>query len=342
MPKVSVVIGTRLSEAQMRQVESVDSRLEIHDAYEFFRADRRRLSAHEGRGEGLDLMAPELLRLLAGAEVLLVDRFPASLLTLAPEVKWIQLTVAGADAFLGVELTAVPAAVTNARGTMADAIAEFVLMTMLMAAKRAPQMLDNQRLRRWERGLPMMELVGKTVGLVGLGEIGRRVARRARAFDMRLLAVRRTASQSLAATEMVDELFLPQKLGEMLPQCDFLVLAAPLTPQTEGMMGERELRLMKPSAFLINVARGQLVDEAALVRALEEGWIAGATIDVFSQEPLPPESPLWNLPNTFISPHVSGASDRARDRMVAVFCDNLKRYLAGEPLINLVDKEAGY
>jgi phosphoglycerate dehydrogenase-like enzyme len=186
-----------------------------------------------------------------------------------------------------------------------------------------------------------MVLRSKTVGIVGLGHIGREVARLAKAFGMRVVATRRSARQSQRA-RYVDRLFAPDQLLQLLSESDFVVLTLPLTKETHKIIGEAELRSMKPTAYLINVARGQVVDEEALARVLEEHRIAGAGLDVFTREPLPADSRLWKLPNVIISPHIAGYMENYSEQATAVFCENLRRYLGGKRLINVVGKERGY
>ena len=187
---------------------------------------------------------------------------------------------------------------------------------------------------------------------MGYGSIGREVGRLGRAFGMRVFALRRTVGrpdQGYAVSRTGDpegsipERFYPAAaLHHMLAECDYVVVAVPLTPATTHLIGETELRAMKPTAYLVNIARGSIVDEAALVRALDEGWIAGAGLDVFEQEPLPSDSPLWEMENALISPHVAGFTPRYDERATVLFAQNLARYLAGQPLLNLVDKSRGY
>jgi phosphoglycerate dehydrogenase-like enzyme len=174
-----------------------------------------------------------------------------------------------------------------------------------------------------------------------MGHIGGEVARLAKAFGCRVLATRRSVSER-AAGEGVDELLPASALPYLLAQSDFVVLCVPLTGETRHLIGEAELRAMKPTAVLINIARGAVVDEAALVRALKEGWIAGAGLDVFEQEPLPEDSALWSLENVILTPHISGGTEIYNQRATGIFCENLRRYLAGEPLMNLADAERGY
>jgi phosphoglycerate dehydrogenase-like enzyme len=195
-------------------------------------------------------------------------------------------------------------------------------------------------------------LKGRRIAIVGYGSLGREVARLARAFGLRVLVMsrsqeRRDRGYCVAGTgdpegTLPERWYGPGQLPEMLAEADFVVVAAPLTEETRGLIGEVELRAMRPNAYLVNVARGEVVDEAALLRALRQGWIAGAGLDVFEREPLPPESELWDLPNVIISPHVSGFTPLYDERATDLFAENLRRYLAGEELLNLVDKEKGY
>jgi phosphoglycerate dehydrogenase-like enzyme len=185
---------------------------------------------------------------------------------------------------------------------------------------------------------PANPVTGKTVGIVGTGAIGREVAWRCQALGLRVLGLRRSPQPEPGFQEVVG----PGELPSLLGASDFLVLAAPLTPETRGLLGEAELRMMKPSAYLINVARGALVVEDDLVRALREGWIAGACLDVFEREPLPPDNPLWGLENVMITPHYSYSSPDGIDRAVEEFEGNLARYQRGEPLANQYDPERGY
>jgi len=174
-----------------------------------------------------------------------------------------------------------------------------------------------------------------------LGAVGQEIARLCKAFGMRVIGIRRSDGAASPCPD-VDRVYPREQLPELLAESDFVVLALPLTKETQGMIGEKELRVMKPTAFLINVARGAIVDEEALVRALTEKWIAGAGLDVFTREPLPPESPLYAMDNVIFSPHISGDIPDYESRAVEVFCENLRRYLAGEPFLHEVDREKGY
>jgi D-2-hydroxyacid dehydrogenase (NADP+) len=208
---------------------------------------------------------------------------------------------------------------------------------MLSHAKRLPQRFEHQRRHLWTR-LDNDELAGRTVLIVGLGRIGQAVARLCKAFGMRVTGVRRSGEPA----PDVDEVFGVSALSRRLPEADYVVLALPLTPATENLLDASAFRSMKASAYLINVGRGRVVCEADMLRALREGWIAGAYLDVFATEPLPDEHPLWEMPNVTIVPHDSHSSPYVGDRLVSLFCENLRRYVAKEPLQNVCDVRRGY
>ena len=273
------------------------------------------------------------------------------LLARAPHLAWVH------SATSGVERALTPAArerglvVTNARGVFSRPIAEYVLMMILSISRRLPQLLELQRERTWQP-LEGAELRDVTVGIVGLGSIGRAVAALATAFGCRVVAVRRRPDEGLrdpddeagtgAVDGLLDRVGGPETLPELLGESDFIVLAAPLTPQTEDMINPDTLAMVKPGAWLINVARGRLIDERALLRALRDGPIGGAVLDTFRDEPLPPMSSFYDLPNVIVTPHTAWSSTRVLDRSVELFCDNLRRFAVGEPLLNVVDPTAGY
>jgi phosphoglycerate dehydrogenase-like enzyme len=275
----------------------------------------------------------------------------------ALNLKWVQLHWAGVDHVLGTPLWESDVSITTTSGIHTTPIAEYVFASILAFTCHVPRMLYHQKRHEWPKGRWSLfagpELRDQTMGIVGYGSIGREVGRLARAFGMRVLATKRRVGErrdtgyELPATGDPEgtapaKMFPPSQLREMLAQSDFVVLAAPLTPETEGLIGEEELRAMKPNAYLVNIARGQIINEAALIRALQEGWIAGAGLDVFEQEPLSSNSPLWDLENVILSPHVAGFTIHYDERATDLFAENLRRYLVGEPLLNLVDRERGY
>ncbi len=273
------------------------------------------------------------------------------ILARAPRLAWVH------SATSGVERALTPAArergliVTNARGVFSRPIAEYVMMMILAVSRRLPQLLELQRERTWQP-LEGAELRDVTVGIVGLGSMGRAVGVLATAFGCRVVAVRRHADAGDEVTGeggaagfgllVLDRVGGPETLPDLLAESDFIVLAAPLTPETEAMINDQTLAMFKPGAWLINVARGRLVDERALVRALRDGSIGGAVLDTFNDEPLPPTSPFYDLANVIVTPHTAWSSGRVLDRSVELFCDNLRRFAAGEPLLNVVDPAAGY
>jgi phosphoglycerate dehydrogenase-like enzyme len=274
---------------------------------------------------------------LADAEALIAFQFPLEALPRAKRLRWIQLTSAGAEQVLPARDALAGIVVTNTRGIHADLMADYALGAMVMLQWDFPRFLRDQQARAWEPRLAL-PLAGRTLLVVGAGAIGGEIARRAAVFGLRVVAVKRTPGAVAGA----DEVVTCERLLDVLPRADFVVLVVPVTPRTVGMIGERELRAMRPTAFLINIARGSVVDERALVRGLGEGWIAGAALDVFAEEPLPSGSPLWALPNVVLTPHVAGEpADYAR-RVADVFADNVARLRRGETLRNVVDFERGY
>jgi phosphoglycerate dehydrogenase-like enzyme len=290
----------------------------------------------------------EFLTHLQEAEVLCAYSLPDNVRELAPKLRWLQYPGAGVDSLAPTGLLASNSGiiVTTASGIHAINISEYVFGSMLMFNRSWPEMVRLQDRHVWPRNagwynLKARELAGQTLGIVGLGSIGRRIAQLGRGFGMTVLALRRSVSSDEQDPD-VDELYAPEQLHELLSRSDYVVLAMPLTPTTEKMIGEPELRAMKPDAYLVNIARGRILDEAVLIRALKEGWIAGAGLDVTEQEPPPADSPLYSMPNVILTPHISGASDNYDKRLTALFAENLRRYRAGQPLLNQYDPQRGY
>jgi phosphoglycerate dehydrogenase-like enzyme len=277
-----------------------------------------------------------------GAEVLLTWDIRRGLLDGAWEsanrLRWIHTASAGVDNVLIPGVVASGVTVTNSRGVFDTAIAEYVLGLVLTFAKDLAGSRDRQNRRVWEHR--DTELVaGTTAVVVGVGSIGRATARMLRAVGVRVSGVGRTTR---SGDPDFGTVAAATGLARLLPDADYVVLAAPLTEQTRGLVGAAELAAMRPTARLINVGRGELVVEAELVDALTAGRIAGAALDVFECEPLPPTSPLWILPGVLVSPHMSGDSIGWRHQLAELFLDNLRRWCAGEPLLNVVDKDVGY
>lgn len=282
---------------------------------------------------------------LAEAEVVFAVRFSPDDLRIARRLEWLQLSSAGATHVLFPEMVASDVIVTNARGLYGVPIAEHVIGVMIILARKLHEAYRFQLAGQWPREemfarSPLfVELQGGTAGIIGLGDIGLAVAERVKALGMRVLATKRHVG---ARPTCVDELLGPEGLPYVLRESDFVIIAAPLTPETQGLIGEAELRTMKPTAHILNVGRGAIIQEAALIRALKEGWIAGAGLDVTAVEPLPQGSELFRLHNVFLTPHYSGLRPRYWDHAVAIFRANLAKFLRGEPLDNVVDKQSGY
>ena len=263
----------------------------------------------------------------------------------ASRLRWVHATAAGVGGLLFPAFVESPALLTNARGLHATSMAEQALGMMLALERRLHVARDRQREHRWAQAElatgspPTGELAGRTLGLVGFGEIGRAIAVRARAFEMEVIAVRR---HPRAPADPAHAQWGPERLGELLERADWLALVPPLTRETRGMLDRGAIARMKRGARLLNFGRGALVDEAALIDALRSGALAGAALDVFAEEPLPASSDLWDLPEVLVTPHSSGNGPRYWERAMAQFEGNLSRFMAGEPLMNLVDKRAGY
>ncbi|OJH38781.1 D-2-hydroxyacid dehydrogenase [Cystobacter ferrugineus] len=275
--------------------------------------------------------------LLVGAQKKEVLR---ALLPRARSLRWIHALSAGVENLLFEELIQSPLPLTNSKGVYSGSLGEFALAAMLFFAKDLRRLVRQQSEARWEQFSPV-ELRGQTLGILGYGDIGRAVAERARPFGMRVLACRRQPSRS-AGDALVDELYPLERRREMIASSDYLLLALPHTSGTHRLMGELELGAMKPGAVLINIGRGGTVDEQALVKALEEGRLRGAALDVFESEPLPMGHAFWRLDNVLLSPHCADQTPTWREDAVALFLKNLERFDKGEPLLNVVDKAAGY
>ena len=280
---------------------------------------------------------------LGAARVMLRGGLPASVLDhvigRAPNVEWIHSFSAGVERVATPMVRSRGITVTNARGVFSRPIAEYVVMMCLVIARRLPQLLELQRERTWQP-LRGRELGSLTVGIVGYGSIGSEIARLLEPFETKVLATRRHADRG--APEANVQLMGTDELDQLLADSDIVVVAAPLTEQTAGMIGAPQLREMREQAWLINIARGRLIDELALRRALESGWIGGAVLDVFTEEPLSGDSPLYGTPNLILTPHTSWSSDQVVERSVRLFVENLRRFAGGQPLENVVDLEAGY
>lgn len=344
MNSIKVLMTLRFTEEQLNRIRAVSPQLTVVQR-----------SVPEGR-DGID---PG--ELLDGDEEILYGFMPPRDLARVPRLKWMQLHTAGINHLLNVNhpILHSPIRLTTLSGVHAVPIGEFSIALMLALARQVPLMTHLQTEREWRKDKWKLflgaELYAKTLGVIGYGSIGRHVARIAKnGFGMRVLALSRSAERRDRGWHapgvgdpdgvLPDAWFTPAQLLDLLAQSDFVLISTPLTEATRNLIDAKALRVMKPSAFLVNIARGGIVDELALIRALKENWIAGAGLDVFEQEPLPPDSELWKLDaaRVIIAPHVSSATPYYDDRATELFCENLRRYLRGEELLNLVDTKRGY
>jgi phosphoglycerate dehydrogenase-like enzyme len=304
-----------------------------------YHADRRyaELVRVPKRGVSVHIAATpsEAAGAVADAEILYAWKFPPQLYAKAGRLKWLQVMGAGVDWALVPELPE-HVQITRAPGVFGPWMAEYVLAWCLWVTQRLKPYRDAQRQRRWDDHVLPERLSGKTLTIVGLGDIGRDIARAARGLGMRVLGVSRRGRPVREATRM----YPVSAMTRALREADFVVLLLPLTPETRGIIGADALAAMKSTAWLINIARGAVADEGALLAALEQRRIAGAVLDVFDREPLPPSHPLWKMDNVVVTPHISGPS--TADALTPVFNDNLARYLAGRPLRHVVDRRRGY
>ncbi len=259
-------------------------------------------------------------------------------LAASEKLKWVQIGGAGVDATLYPEMVESDVVLTNASGAFDIPIADHLFAMMLCFSRGLNMFIRHQMEGKW-RGTPTIQLAGQTILILGLGNIGMAVAQRANGFEMRILAIDLMPPEKPDYIEKIEE---PGKLHDLLPEADFIAICCPLTKNTYRMIGEAEFQLMKPSAYVINIARGKIIDEAVMIKALKEKRIAGAGLDVFEKEPLPEDSELWNMSNVIITTHTAGSAPETGGRTFKIFCENLQRFVKGEPLINVVDKQAGF
>ncbi|MEA2661980.1 MAG: hypothetical protein QOH08_1552 [Chloroflexota bacterium] len=257
----------------------------------------------------------------------------------SPKLRWVHTFSAGVDRHVPEMARYERVLLTNNTGAYNVPIAEHVIAMVFAAAKRVPEHLAAQGRHEWQREVPHAEVRDATLLILGMGSIGGELARLARGVGMRVIAVRRDAR---GPVEGVDRIVAPERFAEVAPQADYLAVTAALTPQTRGMVSAEILRALKPAAWVINIARGPILDEAALIAALREKRIGGAALDVFETEPLAADSPLWALDNAILTPHISNSSPRVRERSLALVTENVRRFKAGEPMLNLVDRAVGY
>ena len=342
MKKIKVLMTLRFSSALLERVRAVSPQLIV--VQKSVKEDWDGMDT----GEFFD-----------GDEEILYAFMPPRDLSHSPNLKWVQLHSAGINHLLNRNhpILSSQVKVTTSSGIHAVSIGEFSIAMMMALARRVPRMVRMQdsgvwSKNRWEAFLGP-EMHGKTLGIVGYGSIGREVARIAKnGFGMKILAMTYSGQKKDRGYaepgvgdpngELPDGWFDRTQLRTMLAISDYVLIATPLTNETRHLIGEAELRAMKPTAFIVNIARGGIIDEPGLIRALKENWIAGAGLDVFEKEPLPADSELWKLENALIAPHISSATPHYDERATDLFCENLRRYLAGKELLNLVNLEKGY
>ena len=333
MESVNVLVGWALPTELMERIGALDPRIRL-------------LNDTDQNLPRPDVWPPfpfpdQLLPLVPEAQVLLTSRLPANLRETAPHLRWVQLISAGADVAIREGLEYSSLVFTTASGIHAIPISEWALGSMIALAKEFPAAIRAQDAVDYWKFIGG-ELAGRTAGILGLGKIGSRVARLCRALDMRVLAMRRSIAEPVADQGDVDLLLPPSDLPRILRESDFLIICLPGTPETLGLVGEEQIRQMKRGSYILNVGRGGIVDEVALVSALRDGHLAGAALDVFAREPLPPDSPLWSEPRLLMTAHVAGNSLLYEERATDLFLDNLRRYLDGRDLLNVYDPDRGY
>lgn len=359
MDQVNVLIIAPARDSDMERIAAIDPRINVLDGRRKFMAEIRQTWPQEtvrkylppATAEAESLADSQAAReereaFLRQTDVICVNfPFPTALVSRAPRLKWLHQTPAGASNLRVSDIWGSSVLVTTSRGYGSPtAHAEWVLATMLMFSKSMLQVMNDKQKGSFDRRSYRSRLLaGKTVGVVGLGGIGKEVARLSKALGMRAIGTRRSAQSRLLDVDGVDLLLPPGELCQLLAESDFVVLSVQSTPETDRLIGVDELKAMKSSAYLINVARGEIVDEAALIRALQEGAIAGAALDVYENEfEQPPSEELLSLPNVIFAPHVSGHTEIPIHGGINLFCENLSRFLSGRELVNVVDWERGY
>jgi phosphoglycerate dehydrogenase-like enzyme len=343
---VTVVIGSYFEEEHVRRIREVDERLQVlyrEDLVPPPRWPGDHVGPEEWRRSPED--EEEFLAVLAEAEVLydFPRGYVRDLMEVAPNLRWVQGSMAGAgEVAKKAGLLETDVVVTTASGVYSGPLAEFVLMALLQHAKNLDRLRRDRAEKAW-RQTHTDTLEGKTLCIVGMGNIGWAIAERVRPFGTRVVGVKRTVREDDPAWHHADELYSTDRLHDALGEADYVAVTLPGTRQTQHLVDAGAIGAMKPGAYFVNVGRGTVVDEEALVKALQCGHLSGAALDVFEVEPLPEENPLWEIPNVIVSPHATDmVPSIINRRQTDLFCKNLRRYLNGEPFVNVLDKELLY
>ena len=320
--------GRWLTERHIAAIESVS------DSIDLVHTSRAALESGEVPETGADVLLVETCGRKFYKNEIPMQAF-ATLVT--PRLRWLQSCSSGVGHILDMDLVPADVTITNAAGVHAAALAESTMAAILFWAKQLARRIENQHAQRWEE-LRCVELRDKTVCIIGTGQIGTAIARRARPFGLKVLGVKRNAGDA----DGFDRVFDRHHLVDALATADFVVVACPLTPETEGMIGLRELSTIKRGAYLINIARGRILQNQAVLVALDSRQLGGAFLDALDPEPLPASHPYWEAPNVTVTPHDSHSSEYIGDNIVELFCNNLRRWLGGEPLNNKINRSRGY
>ena len=342
MAALKIAYGYPIPQTSIDRLMSL-SGVELTDIGDSLNQEKEAASKHGADSPEAEAARQKLDAVIGDMEIYYSASLPGDLPKRAPNLKWLQYVWDGIDLDIGPDILESPIIVTNARHIANLNIAEWVVMCILMFSKRQHHLIAERREKLWTTELyNQTELNGMTVGVVGLGAIGGDVARLCKAFGMTVIATRRSVSSRQFNVGDVDEVMPASELDDLLQRSDYIALCVPGTPGTRQLITERELDLIGPSSYIINIARGSVIDEPALIRAVKDGRIAGAGLDVFAKEPLPQDSELWDLDNVIFASHKAGDVTGYNDRIADLFTKNVERYIKGEELINLVDKKAGY
>jgi len=328
--QVNVFVTTNISKENLERIANADLGVNLTSVAALCKSERN------GDAEAV----AKLDALLPQAEVAFGLKFPDDMIARAPNLKWIQVFLAGIDGFKAKGLLPDHIVFTKTAWIQRTTMAESIIVRMLMFAKQMPTYFQQKFAKTWEHA-ESITLRGKTLGILGLGNVGKELARLSKAFGMRVIANRRSV-RKVGRAKNVDTLLPSSHLHQLLKESDFVALTLPLTSDTQKMIGAKEFEVMKNSAYIINISRGQIIDEEAMIKALESKQIAGAGLDVFAVEPLPQKSVLWDMPNVIISPHIAASMDGYPELATELFCENLRRYINGKKLLNMVSKNKGY